>query len=266
MLIKLTDSKGQTQNSTQWGEGQTRSLPPTSDPQLCSGDVLHAYRSLNLALLLNPIHADISDPQIWEATGTPVVEDWDKVGCFSLTTTKCLPLPEWWANPEKRKQVQIRFAILCAEEVLPIFEAEFPEDPRPREAIEAAKEYLKNPTAAYAADAADAADAAAYAAAAAAYAADADADADAAAAYAASRAADAAAAARAAYAARAADAADAAAYAARAAAYAARAAADAARAVDADADAARDADAAADAGVKINFNELADRAMEDYLK
>jgi hypothetical protein len=75
------------------------------------------------------------------------------------------------------------FAILCAESVLKYFENKYPKDDRPRRAIEAAKGYLKHPTA----DAADAADAT-YAAARAAYAA-----ADAArAAYAAARAADAA--------------------------------------------------------------------------
>ena len=227
MLIKLTNDKGQTQNSTQWGENQTHSLPSKSNPQLCSGDVLHAYRSVNLALLLNPIHANISKLQIWEATGTPVVEDWGKVGCFSLTTTKCLPLPEWYTDPEKRKQVQVRFAILCSEEVLPIFEAEFPEDCRPREAIEAAKSYLKNPTAARAATV-RAADAATYAA----------------------RAADAA------DVARAADAAAAAAYVANA---AARAAARAARAV------ADTTTTTTTTTTNINFNQLAARAVEDYL-
>ena len=62
------------------------------------------------------------------------------------------------------------FAILCAESVLKYFEDKYPDDDRPRKAIEAAKEYLKTKLAAYAA--ADAADAA-YAAYAAADAADA---------------------------------------------------------------------------------------------
>lgn len=64
---------------------------------------------------------------------------------------------------------QIRYAIYAAEKVIKIFEEEYPDDNRPREAIRAAKRYLKNPTkknanAADAADAADAAYAAAYAA------------------------------------------------------------------------------------------------------
>ena len=83
-------------------------------------------------------------------------------------------------NPDKRLSVTI--AIFFAEDVLPIWEAEFSEDMRPRKAIEAAKEWLANPceeTADASRAASRAADAAAYAAthAAAAYAADAAADA-----------------------------------------------------------------------------------------
>ena len=107
------------------------------------------------------------------------------------------------------KPQKVKYAIFAAEQVIDIFEKKYPNDNRPRKAIEAAKGYLKSPTtetkaAAYAAYAADAAYAA-YAAAtyaAATYAADA---------------------AAAAYAAAATYAADAAAYAAVAAAYAAAA-------------------------------------------
>ena len=63
---------------------------------------------------------------------------------------------------------KIKYAIFAAEQVLSIFEEKYPNDNRPRKAIEAARNYLENPcketadAAAYAADAA--ADAAAYAA------------------------------------------------------------------------------------------------------
>jgi len=60
-------------------------------------------------------------------------------------------------NPDKRLAITI--AIFFAEDVLPVWEAEFSEDMRPRKAIEAAKEWLANPCeetidAAYAANAA----------------------------------------------------------------------------------------------------------------
>ena len=78
-------------------------------------------------------------------------------------------------NPDKRLAVTI--AIFFAEDVLPIFEKEYPEDKRPRKAIEAAKAWIVNPCRETANAAANAAadaypkDAAAYAAANAAHAA-----------------------------------------------------------------------------------------------
>ena len=77
------------------------------------------------------------------------------------------------------KAQAVQIAIDCALHVLPKFEAKYPNDKRPRLAIEAAQGWIKNPTtgaahaayaaahaadAAHAAHAADAADAAAYAA------------------------------------------------------------------------------------------------------
>lgn len=70
-----------------------------------------------------------------------------------------------------KKEDSVDFAIFAAEKVIDIFEKEYPNDDRPRKAIEAAKEYLKNPTKKNMNAAADAAYAAAYAARAAAYAA-----------------------------------------------------------------------------------------------
>jgi hypothetical protein len=160
-----------------------------------------------------------------------------------LISEKKFRWAEWAISKSLTKIQNVRWAVFSAEQVLPIFEKRYPNDLRPRKAIEAAKKYIEAPAYAYA-YAYAAADAAA--AARAAYAADAAADAyaaaaadayaaDAAYAYAAYAAADAAAyaayaAAYAAYAA--AYAADAAAYAADAAAYAADAAAYAADAAE----------------------------------
>ena len=108
-----------------------------------------------------------------------------------------------WANwlivRLMNKTQKVQYAIFAAEQVIDIYEKKYPDDLRPRKAIEAAKSYLDNPckktkayAAAYVDDAAAAAAAAAaaddddaYAAAAAAYAAAAAADAAYAAAYAA---------------------------------------------------------------------------------
>ena len=74
-------------------------------------------------------------------------------------------------NLDKPKAVEL--AIVCAQHVLEIFEKKYPDDKRPRKAIEALLEWLKHPTEANRKSAAGAADAAAAAAYAAAYAADA---------------------------------------------------------------------------------------------
>ena len=158
-LYKLTNKNGCTQGNTQWGIGVTHELKATEKPRLCTKDVLHAYKNINLALLLNPNHANISNPKIWEAEGKIVVEDYGKVGCFKLTTTKELSCPDWYIDDKKRRRVQVQFAVLCAESVLHIYENQYPDDNRPRKAIETAQNYLKKPSnaAAYAAYAAKAA-------------------------------------------------------------------------------------------------------------
>jgi len=205
-LYKLTNKDYTTYGGFEWTVGKSRRVKKCKDPQLCSGDVIHAYKDKNLALLLNPIHGNIPDPLLFECTGNIVVEDYGKCGVFSLKIEKGLHCPRWYKNDETRKKVQINFAILCAESVLKHFEKHNSKDKRPFEAIKAAKKYLKKPTeknkktaaraaraahAAYAAyAAANAAANAAYAAANAAYAADAATRAAAYAAHAAAHAAD----------------------------------------------------------------------------
>ena len=80
----------------------------------------------------------------------------------------------WWLTETFSKEHNVKLAIYSAELVLHIFEDKYPDDDRPRKAIEAAKEYLKNPTednrnasysAAYSAAASYSAAAASYAAA-----------------------------------------------------------------------------------------------------
>jgi len=52
----------------------------------------------------------------------------------------------WWLTETFSKEHNVKLAIYSAELVLHIFEDKYPDDDRPRKAIEAAKEYLKNPT------------------------------------------------------------------------------------------------------------------------
>jgi len=88
-----------------------------------------------------------------------------------LISEKRLQWANWVIVRLMTKEQCVRYAIFAAEQVIGIFEAKYPDDDRPRKAIEAAKKYLEDPSeenrksaaAAYAAYA-DAADAAAYAA------------------------------------------------------------------------------------------------------
>ncbi len=255
-LIKLTDEKMTTYNDMEWIVGEAYSKEPCNNPELCTSEVFHAYTNLNLALLLNPIHANYDTFRIFEAEGDIVVSDYGKVGTFDLTLTNEVDIPEWYTDLDSRHKIQVLFAVMCAESVIHIYE-QYSDDDRPRKAIEAAKEYLNN----LLEDAARAADAAAYAARAA------DAAYAAYAAYAAAYAADAAArVARVAYAAAdAAYAAYAAARAADAAAYAAARAADAAYAAAGAADAAYAAYAAAGAADSIDFASIADTSVSIIL-
>jgi len=109
-LYKLTDQHGCTRQTTKWGKGITHKATGEG-ATLCTEDVIHAYKNPLLALLLNPIHADIEKPQLWEAEGEIVADDGLKIGCKELTTIKRIRVPK--ITTEHR----VRFAILCALEV-----------------------------------------------------------------------------------------------------------------------------------------------------
>ena len=52
-----------------------------------------------------------------------------------------------WAMGRKLNKINcIRYAVYAARQVLDIFEKEYPNDDRPRKAIQAARGYIKNPT------------------------------------------------------------------------------------------------------------------------
>lgn len=109
-LYKLTDQMHQTKNCTQWGEEVTHATSGTGS--LCGPGWLHAYLSPELAVLLNPIHADIAGPVLWECEGEVDKNDHDlKVGCTRLTTLHTIPLPA--VTVEQR----VAFAIYCAKAV-----------------------------------------------------------------------------------------------------------------------------------------------------
>lgn len=141
-LIKLTRQNGTTVRSMHYGAWELGTRREIAEdrrkPELYSDGVLHAYRSVELALLINPIMGNIDNPKLWSAVGDVVVSDFAKVGCYSLTIAGALELPEWYTDETKRRDTAIMFAILCAEAVLPKSN-----DSRLRKAVAIAKQYLQ---------------------------------------------------------------------------------------------------------------------------
>jgi hypothetical protein len=245
---KLTDQNMKTYNGFQWKLNK-EVRTDGKNKKLCNSSWLHYYHHPLLAILLNPIHANITNPRLFEvkALGKYLDDNGLKGGCTKMILVKELKFPKITLNQK------IAFGILCSLEVYkePTY-------------VLWANNWLKGVNRTDLAAAAGAAYAAARAA---------DLAAAAGAAYAAARAADLAAAARAAdLAAAAADAARAAyaaaayaaraAYAAAAAARAAAAAADADAAADAADAAARAAYAAAAAARAINLIKIAKKALK----
>jgi hypothetical protein len=115
-LYKLTTQdfytrKGEA-NACLWGENITHS--GTGEGPLCGPGWIHAYEHPLLAVFFNPIHADISNPVLWECKGKIALRDNQiKVGCRSVTTLKQIPLPTVTTNQ------RIYFAIECALAVYP---------------------------------------------------------------------------------------------------------------------------------------------------
>jgi hypothetical protein len=108
-LYKLTDEKHQTYNGTQWGEGVEHTAPGTGE--MCGSGWLHAYRSPEIAALMNPAHANFKNPVLWEAEGDVGIDDGTKVGCTRLKTIRIIQMPTITAEQ------RIEYGIRCAMEV-----------------------------------------------------------------------------------------------------------------------------------------------------
>lgn len=110
ILYKLTDAKGQTRGETQWGVNITHiAKDPDCLPRLCTGTIIHAYRTPIMAVLMNTVHACFLQPRLWEAEGEVAVDDGTKVGCRELTTLKEISLPRM--TIEERIEIAVRCAM-----------------------------------------------------------------------------------------------------------------------------------------------------------
>lgn len=108
---KLTTQENTTKNNTLWGEGVTHKT--SGEGALCTGGWLHAYTDPLLAILLNPVHANIKNPKLWLAYGSGKYNNDKglKIGFSQLKTVKELPLLE------VTETQRTAFGILCALEV-----------------------------------------------------------------------------------------------------------------------------------------------------
>lgn len=121
-VYKLTDRDGYTRRGmdgeTKWGEGVTHEVVG-GGTTLCTGGVIHYYDDPALALFMNPIHANLANPVVWEAEiPESIAHDSLKGGAKRLTTLHIVEVPRPTAEQ------CARFGILCSLEV------EQPEDYR----------------------------------------------------------------------------------------------------------------------------------------
>jgi hypothetical protein len=107
-VYKLTDQNMQTRGGFQWTIDIERDAPGVGP--LCSSGWLHCYSDPLLAVFLNPAHASINNPRLFEAEASGVSKDDAglKLGVQKLTLRREMPLPS--VTLEQR----VRFAVLCA--------------------------------------------------------------------------------------------------------------------------------------------------------
>lgn len=109
---KLTNQKLQTYKGFQWEVGKTVTVD--GEGKLCSEHKLHYYHNPLLAILLNPIHASISNPRLWEVECGEKghIDDIGlKGGCNSMTIIREIEIPVITIIN------RIAFGILCSLEM-----------------------------------------------------------------------------------------------------------------------------------------------------
>jgi hypothetical protein len=113
ILYKLTDEDGYTrrgkENETRWAEDTTHTAIGTGG--LCTDGVIHAYEHPLIASFMNPIHASIQNPLLWECEGEIIARDGQMLcGCKTLTLLNPMPMPE--ITTAQRVRISIKCALL----------------------------------------------------------------------------------------------------------------------------------------------------------
>jgi len=111
---KLTDQNMQTHNGCQWEIGAWKET--NGDGELYGPGWLHCYAHPLLAMLHNPIHAEIATPRLWvvEVTGRQKTDGQMKEGWSRMRLVEEMPLPTVLAVQ------RVAYGILCALEVCSI--------------------------------------------------------------------------------------------------------------------------------------------------
>ena len=111
-LYKLTDANARTRNDTQWGENITHVATGDVAQGLCSDAYIHAYEHPLIAVMMNPVHGNFSNPRMYECEGEIAARDGQlKYGCRTLTTIREIPLPIVTVTQK------VAFALLCVIDV-----------------------------------------------------------------------------------------------------------------------------------------------------
>jgi hypothetical protein len=118
VFYKLTDNNDMTHGGMTWGNNvshyapgcQVESSGKVLDTKpICSSAWIHVYRHPVLAMILNRVHADFFDPNLWACSVKPGIATLDyKVGCKSVTTEYKMD------SPKITLVSMVCFAIRCA--------------------------------------------------------------------------------------------------------------------------------------------------------
>jgi len=108
---KLTTQDLKTFNNFQWEIG--KKVITSGKGQLCSAAYIHYYDDPLLALIFDPIHANILNPKLFkvEVSGEVQTDRGRKFGCTEMTLLEEIPMPEISVTQK------VAFAILCAKKV-----------------------------------------------------------------------------------------------------------------------------------------------------
>jgi hypothetical protein len=113
-FYKLLTQDMTSHKDTKWELNKTITVTKEGN-QMCTDQVLHCYNHPLLAILFNPLHADISNPRLFEINVNAIVNtDGLKYASKSQTLIKELTIPE--ISLEQRIEFAIRVAKLVCKD------------------------------------------------------------------------------------------------------------------------------------------------------